>query len=92
MLQDQFDLEGDPTNIKKAMATSCGRKLSDFTYKLYKKFKELKEARGEEFARNHPPSNIPLEKWMSLIDKKWNTNEFQVTWNTNCDHVGYIIF
>ena len=77
-LQDQFDLEGDPIDIEKAMNTQFGRRLSNYTYKLHKQFKELKDAKGEEYARNHPPKDVGPTKWIDLIDKKWNTTKFQV--------------
>ncbi|KAL7208249.1 hypothetical protein ACSBR1_030076 [Camellia fascicularis] len=31
-----------------------------------------KSAKGEEYARSHPPPECDLEKWKNLIDKKWN--------------------
>ncbi|CAL5382264.1 unnamed protein product [Camellia sinensis] len=75
-LNDQFDLQGDPVDIEKAMNTKFGRRLSNHTYRLHKQFMELKEAKGEEYARNHPPKNVDPTKWIDLIDKKWNTKEF----------------
>ncbi|CAL5363808.1 unnamed protein product [Camellia sinensis] len=75
-LNDQFDLQGDPVDIEKAMNTKFGRRLSNHTYRLHKQFMELKEAKGEEYARNHPPKNVDSTKWIDLIDKKWNTKEF----------------
>ena len=78
-MQDQFDLEGDPIDIEKAMNTKFGRRLSNHTYKLHKQFRELKDAKGEEYARNHPPKDVGPTKWIDLIDKKWNTTKFLVT-------------
>ncbi|CAL5423008.1 unnamed protein product [Camellia sinensis] len=75
-LNDQFDLQGDPIDIEKAMNTKFGRRLSNHSYRLHKQFMELKEAKGEEYARNHPPKNVDPTKWIDLIDKKWNTKEF----------------
>ncbi|CAL5360413.1 unnamed protein product [Camellia sinensis] len=75
-LNDQFDLQGDPVDIEKAMNTKFGRRLSNHTYRLHKQFMELKEAKGEEYARNHLPKNVDPTKWIDLIDKKWNTKEF----------------
>ncbi|XP_028110625.1 uncharacterized protein LOC114309126 [Camellia sinensis] len=75
-LNDQFDLQGDPVDIEKAMNIKFGRRLSNHTYRLHKQFMELKEAKGEEYARNHPPKNVDPTKWIDLIDKKWNTKEF----------------
>ncbi|XP_028097819.1 uncharacterized protein LOC114297574 [Camellia sinensis] len=42
---DQFDLQGDPVDIEKAMNTNFGRRLSNHTYRLHKQFMELKEAK-----------------------------------------------
>ncbi|XXG46907.1 hypothetical protein AAC387_Pa02g1636 [Persea americana] len=75
-LNNQFDLEGDPIDIEKAMNTKFGRRLSNHTYKLHKQFRELKDAKGEEYARNHPPKDVGPTKWIDLIDKKWNTTKF----------------
>ncbi|CAL5416902.1 unnamed protein product [Camellia sinensis] len=71
-LTDQFDMEGESTNVRKAVATKCGRSLSSHTYRLRKKYLNLKSAKGEEYARSHPPPECDLEKWKNLIDKKWN--------------------
>ncbi|GMP43521.1 hypothetical protein CsSME_00012850 [Camellia sinensis var. sinensis] len=75
-LNDQFDLQGDPVDIEKAMNTKFGLRLSNHTYRLHKQFMELKEAKGEEYARNHPPKDVDPTKWIDFIDKKWNTKEF----------------
>ncbi|XP_028112172.1 uncharacterized protein LOC114310393 [Camellia sinensis] len=75
-LNDQFDLQGDLVDIEKTMNTKFGQRLSNHTYRLHKQFMELKEAKGEEYARNHPPKNVDPTKWIDLIDKKWNTKEF----------------
>ncbi|KAJ8640371.1 hypothetical protein MRB53_017065 [Persea americana] len=58
------------------MNTKFGRRLSNHTYKLHKQFRELKDAKGEEYARNHPPKDVGPTKWIDLIDKKWNTTKF----------------
>ena len=50
-LQDQFDFQGAPVDIEKAMNIKFGRRLSNHTYRLHKQFMELKEAKGEEYAR-----------------------------------------
>ncbi|GMP72732.1 hypothetical protein CsSME_00030660 [Camellia sinensis var. sinensis] len=82
-LTDQFDMEGDSTNVSKAVATKCGRSLSSYTYRLRKKYLNLKSAKGEEYARNHPPPECDLEKWKNLIDKKWN----DANWLVNFSYV-----
>ncbi|CAL5375465.1 unnamed protein product [Camellia sinensis] len=46
-LNDQFDLQGDPVDIEKAMNTKFGRKLSNHTYRLHKQFMELKEEQSK---------------------------------------------
>ncbi|KAG5544657.1 hypothetical protein RHGRI_017182 [Rhododendron griersonianum] len=50
-IKDRFNLEGDPTDVDKAMARQFGRRLSD-----YRKYKKLKTTKGVEYARSHPPS------------------------------------
>ena len=67
-MQDQFDLQGDPVDIEKAMNIKFGRRLSNHTYRLHKQFMELKEAKEEE--RNHPLKDVDPTKWIDLIDKK----------------------
>jgi hypothetical protein len=57
--------------------------LSDFSHRLYRKYKELKKAKGEDYARDHPPPQINLQQWTSLIDNKWNSEKFQVTSSIN---------
>ena len=79
LLQDHFDLQGDVIDVDKTVAAHCGRRLSDFTHKLFKRFKAMKAAKGEEYARNHPPPQINLEKWARLIDNKWKNEKFLVT-------------
>ena len=81
-MQDQFDLLEDPVDIEKEMNTKFGRRLSNHTYSLQKQFMELKEAKGEEYVRNHPPNDVDPTKWIDLIDKKWNTKEFLVTFSS----------
>ncbi|KAL7231305.1 hypothetical protein ACSBR2_009552 [Camellia fascicularis] len=68
----QFDMEGESTNVRKTVATKCGWSLSTHKYRLRKKYMNLKSAKGEEYARSHPPPECDLEKWKNLIDKKWN--------------------
>ncbi|KAH7848651.1 hypothetical protein Vadar_005681 [Vaccinium darrowii] len=75
-LKDQFHFEGDPIDVHKAIATRCGRRLSDHTHKLYKKFKSLKESKGEGYVRSHPPPKISMEQWTSLIEKKWTNKDW----------------
>ncbi|XP_028114580.1 uncharacterized protein LOC114312542 isoform X2 [Camellia sinensis] len=85
-LTDQFDMEGDSTNVSKAVATKCGRSLSSYTYRLQKKYLNLKSAKGEEYARSHPPPECDLEKWKNLIDKKWNDANWLKQSNANIDN------
>ncbi|GMP63784.1 hypothetical protein CsSME_00025339 [Camellia sinensis var. sinensis] len=85
-LTDQFDMEGDSTNVSKAVATKCGRSLSSYTYRLRKKYLNLKSAKGEEYARSHPPPECDLEKWKNLIDKKWNDANWLKQSNANIDN------
>ncbi|CAL5375857.1 unnamed protein product [Camellia sinensis] len=75
-LADQFDLQGNQTDVAKALDTQFGRRLSGFTYKLHKQYKQLKDARGEDYARSHPPTRVTLNQWTSLIDK-WNSQKFK---------------
>ncbi|KAG5523960.1 hypothetical protein RHGRI_030833 [Rhododendron griersonianum] len=70
-IMDKFDLQGDPIDVEKAVATQCGRRLSSHNFILHKKYKKLKETRGEEYARNNPPAGVNPEQWMSLVTKKW---------------------
>ncbi|THG15391.1 hypothetical protein TEA_013497 [Camellia sinensis var. sinensis] len=83
---DQFDMEGDPTNVSKAVATKCGRSLSGQTYRLRKKYLNLKSAKGEEYARSHPSPECDLKKWKNLIDKKWNDTNWLKQSNANIDN------
>ncbi|CAL5323171.1 unnamed protein product [Camellia sinensis] len=69
-LTDQFDIQS--TDVSKAMATKYGRSLSTRTYRLRIKYLNHKSAKGEEYARSHPPPECDLEKWKNSIDKKWN--------------------
>ncbi|KAG5545778.1 hypothetical protein RHGRI_018064 [Rhododendron griersonianum] len=70
-IMDKFDLQGDPIDVEKAVATQCGRRLSSHNFILHKKYKKLKETRGEEYARNNPPVGVNPEQWTSLVTKKW---------------------
>ncbi|KAG5551392.1 hypothetical protein RHGRI_009719 [Rhododendron griersonianum] len=76
-IKDRFNLEGDPIDVEKAVARQFGRRLSDYTHDLYKKYKKLKSTKGVEYARSHPPSGVTHEQWMGLIDKKWSDTKFQ---------------
>ncbi|KAF7152210.1 hypothetical protein RHSIM_Rhsim01G0156700 [Rhododendron simsii] len=78
-LQDQFDFEGDPIDVNKAIMSRCGRRLSDYTHRLYEKFKKLKATKGEAYARSHPPPQIAMEQWTRLIEKKWTNKDWLVT-------------
>ncbi|KAF7126863.1 hypothetical protein RHSIM_Rhsim11G0017600 [Rhododendron simsii] len=49
-LTDKFDLQGDPFDVDKAVATQCGRRISNCTYKLKKKYDKLVNAKGAEYA------------------------------------------
>ena len=77
-MQDKFDLQGNPSDVDKIVARQCGRTMSSFSYRLHKKYKELKDTRGEEYARNNPPSYVKPEQWASLIEKKWSVKKWQV--------------
>ncbi|THG14633.1 hypothetical protein TEA_016417 [Camellia sinensis var. sinensis] len=66
--------------------TKCGRSLSSHTYKLRQKYLNLKSAKGEEYARSHPPPECDLEKWKNLIDKKWNNTNWLKQSNVNIDN------
>ncbi|KAF7140041.1 hypothetical protein RHSIM_Rhsim06G0104000 [Rhododendron simsii] len=70
-IMDKFDLQGDPIDVEKAVATQCGRRLSNHNFVLHKKYKKLKETRGEEYARNNPSAGVNPEQWTSLVTKKW---------------------
>ncbi|KAI8530240.1 hypothetical protein RHMOL_Rhmol11G0040800 [Rhododendron molle] len=75
-LKDQFDFEGDPIDVNKAITSRCGRRLSDYTHRLYEKFKKLKATKGEAYARSHPPPQIAMEQWTRLIGKKWTNKDW----------------
>ncbi|KAI8547973.1 hypothetical protein RHMOL_Rhmol07G0236600 [Rhododendron molle] len=75
-LKDQFDFEGDPIDVNKAITSRCGRRLSDYTHRLYEKFKKLKATKGEAYARSHPPPQIAKEQWTRLIEKKWTNKDW----------------
>ncbi|KAI8569598.1 hypothetical protein RHMOL_Rhmol02G0290200 [Rhododendron molle] len=70
-VEDKFDLQGDPIDVEKAVATQCGQRMSNHNFALHKKYKKLKETRGEEYARNNPPAGVNPEQWTSLVTKKW---------------------
>ncbi|XP_058226555.1 uncharacterized protein LOC131335280 [Rhododendron vialii] len=70
-IMDKFDLQGDPIDVEKAVATQYGRRLSNHNFILHKKYKKLKETKGEEYARNNPPAGVNPEQWTSLVTKKW---------------------
>ncbi|KAF5934176.1 hypothetical protein HYC85_030347 [Camellia sinensis] len=59
-------MHGEPRESK------CGQSLSTHTYRLRIKYLNLKSAKGEEYARSHPPPECDLEKWKNLIEGKWN--------------------
>ncbi|KAI8555133.1 hypothetical protein RHMOL_Rhmol05G0150700 [Rhododendron molle] len=82
-IKDRFNLEGDPIDVEKAVARQFGRRLSDYTHDLYKKYKKLKSTKGVEYARSHPPSGVTHEQWIGLIDKKWSDTKFQMQTNGN---------
>ncbi|KAG5548393.1 hypothetical protein RHGRI_013921 [Rhododendron griersonianum] len=75
-VEDQFDFEGDPIDVNKAITSRCGRRLSDYTHRLYEKFKKLKATKGEAYARTHPPPQIAMEQWTRLIEKKWTNKDW----------------
>ncbi|KAL7214619.1 hypothetical protein ACSBR1_026917 [Camellia fascicularis] len=75
-ITDQFDIQGESTDVSKVVATKCGRSLSTHTYRLRIKYLNLKSAKGEEYARSHPLPECELEKWKNLIDKKWNDSNW----------------
>ncbi|XP_028062702.1 uncharacterized protein LOC114266008 isoform X2 [Camellia sinensis] len=85
-IEDQFDLQGNPSDVARTLNTQFGRRLSSFTYRLHKQYKQLKDARGEEYARSHPPTSVTLNQWTSLIDKKWNSKEFMEQSLTNVNN------
>ncbi|KAF5931996.1 hypothetical protein HYC85_028167 [Camellia sinensis] len=80
---DQFDLQGNQSDVTKALNTQFGRRLSGFTYKLHKQYKQLKDARGDDYIRSHPPARVTLNQWTSLIDK-WNSQKFKGRKTNNC--------
>ena len=55
--------------FNKTVARQCGRTMIIFSYRLHKKYKELKDIRGEEYARNNPPSYVKPDPWTNLIEK-----------------------
>ncbi|KAF7154128.1 hypothetical protein RHSIM_Rhsim01G0150700 [Rhododendron simsii] len=85
-LKDQFDFEGDPIDVNKAITSRCGRRLSDYTHKLYEKFKKLKATKGEAYARSHPPLQIAMEQWTRLIEKKWTNKDWLIRSEKNIEN------
>lgn len=79
-------MEGKPTNVNKTVATKCGQSLSTHTYRLRIKYLNLKSAKGEEYARSHPPLECDLEKWKNLIDKKWHDTNWLKQSKANIDN------
>ncbi|KAL7229620.1 hypothetical protein ACSBR2_008181 [Camellia fascicularis] len=75
-VEDQFDIQGESMDVSKAVATKCRRSLSTHTYRLRIKYLNLKSAKGEEYARSHPPPECDLKKWKNLIDKKCNDSNW----------------
>ncbi|KAG5547720.1 hypothetical protein RHGRI_013418 [Rhododendron griersonianum] len=75
-IMDKFDLQGDPIDVERAVAAQCGRRLSNYNFVLHKKYKKLKEMRGEEYARNNPPAGVNPEQWTSLVTKKWTVQKW----------------
>ncbi|KAG5548011.1 hypothetical protein RHGRI_013640 [Rhododendron griersonianum] len=51
-IKDRFYLEGDPIDIDKAVARQFGRRLSDYTHTLYRKYKKLKSTKGNKSTKN----------------------------------------
>ncbi|KAL7209797.1 hypothetical protein ACSBR1_031375 [Camellia fascicularis] len=80
-VQDQSDIEGESTDVSKTVATLCGQSLSTHIYRLRIKYLNLKSAKGEEYARSHPPLECDLKKWKNLIDKKWNDSNWLVNFS-----------
>ncbi|KAL7202070.1 hypothetical protein ACSBR1_033697 [Camellia fascicularis] len=81
VVEDQFEMQDESTDVNKAVATKCGRSLSTHTYRLRKKYLSLKSAKGEEYARSHPPPRCDLEKWKNLIDRKLNDSNWLVNFS-----------
>lgn len=79
-VKDQFNFEGDPINVHKAITTKCGH-----TNQLCTKFKKLMGTKGEWYARSHPPPKISMEQWNSLIEKKWTNKDWMCI---RCDQYG----
>ncbi|XP_058190222.1 uncharacterized protein LOC131307613 [Rhododendron vialii] len=78
LIKDQFNLERDPIDVDKAVARLFGRRLSDYSHTLYRKYKKLKTTKGVEYAKSHPPFGISHEQWIDLIDKKWSDPKFLI--------------
>ncbi|KAG5551673.1 hypothetical protein RHGRI_009927 [Rhododendron griersonianum] len=55
-LTDKFDLQGDPIDVDKAVATQCGRRISNYTYKLKKKYDKLKQSKANTNNRSDKKS------------------------------------
>ena len=70
ILQDQFDLQGEPVKINKSLNASAGRRLGDFQTKLH----IIVKKKGKDYARSHPPSNCTL----GVIDGYWSSEDWLV--------------
>ncbi|KAG5532127.1 hypothetical protein RHGRI_005939 [Rhododendron griersonianum] len=62
--QDKFDLLGDPINVENAVATQCGRRLSNHNFILHKNTRNLEKQGGKSMLET-------THQWTSLITKKW---------------------
>ena len=91
-MQDQFDIQGNRIGVAKDLDTQFGGRLSGLTYKLQKQYKQLKDARGDDYARSHPPARVALNQWTSLIDK-WNSKKFKVKcfMYVNCQKLSFFL-
>ena len=76
LFQDKFELQGDSVDVRKATNAKLGKRLSDWSSKNYKKYCNLKDEKGESYARNHPPKGVTLQQWIQFIDGKWNNPDF----------------
>ncbi|CAL5445178.1 unnamed protein product [Camellia sinensis] len=75
-----WHMHGEPRESK------CGQSLSTHTYRLRIKYLNLKSAKGEEYARSHPPPECDLEKWKNLIEGKWNDTNWLKQSKANIDN------
>ncbi|KAI8555249.1 hypothetical protein RHMOL_Rhmol05G0160100 [Rhododendron molle] len=85
-VEDQFDFEGDPVDVNKAITSRCGQRLSDYTHRLYEKFKKINATKGEAYARSHPPPQIAMEQWTCLIEKKWTNKDWLLQSKKNIEN------